>query len=381
MSHTTSSPKPTALFDLHRAQGGRMVDFAGYSLPVQFSGLLDEHNHTRNFASLFDVSHMGQVSVSGASFEEASAALETLLPGNLQNLKPGGMRYTVLLNSAGGIEDDLIVTRPAVEQGEDVCISIVVNAARKAHDMQLFETALGDRLNFELHEDRALLALQGPLASKVLATLSDAPNRLSFMHTTPSKIGRIDCQISRCGYTGEDGFEISVANSRALELAELLYADERVLPAGLGARDSLRLESGLCLYGHDMDDKIDPVSANLVFAIGKKRREAGGFVGDKAVLSILEKGPEMLRVGIVFDGRMPVREGADIVDDSGQKIGNITSGTFAPNLGRPIAMGYVPSTMVAIDTPIIAMVRGRQIIGKIAKMPFVPQNYARQPGI
>ncbi|MCF6325720.1 MAG: glycine cleavage system aminomethyltransferase GcvT [Devosiaceae bacterium] len=384
MSSSLSNPIKTALFDLHTAQGGRMVDFAGYFLPVQFKGLIDEHNHTRNSASLFDVSHMGQVSVSGADFATASMALETLLPGNLQNLKPGGMRYTVLLNDAGGIEDDLIVTRSdegGRAQAQGICLSIVVNAARKTHDMELFKAALGDRLEFELHEDKSLLALQGPLAAKILANFTDAPHKLAFMQTTSSEIGSIECQISRCGYTGEDGFEISVANSSAAELAKTLYGDERVLPAGLGARDSLRLEAGLCLYGHDMNDEIDPVSANIIFAVGKKRRETGGFTGADAVISALKNGPKMLRVGVVFDGRMPVREGADIVDEADNKIGSITSGTFSPSLGSPIAMGYVPASMSESGTAITAIVRGRKISGTVSDMPFVKQNYARQPGV
>jgi len=381
LSSSSSSSLKTALFDLHSAQGGRMVDFAGYLLPLQFAGLIDEHNHTRSSASLFDVSHMGQISVSGADFDIASKALERLLPGNLQNLKPGAMRYTVLLNERGGIEDDLIVTR-ADEQGaaEGRCISIVVNASRKFHDLELLNAALGNKLKFDLHEDKSLLALQGPLAAKILATLTDAPLKLAFMQSMASQIGGIDCQISRCGYTGEDGFEISVANSKATELAKILYSDERVLPAGLGARDSLRLEAGLCLYGHDMNDETDPVTANIIFAIGKKRRETGGFIGADKIISVLKRGAEKLRVGIKFDGRMPVREGADIVDDGGKKIGGITSGTFAPTLGFPIAMGYVPVSMSEPGTRIVAIVRGREIMGTVSNMPFVKQNYARNPG-
>ncbi len=374
-------PKKTALFDLHVSMGGRMVDFAGYSLPVQFSGLIDEHNHTRKSASLFDVSHMGQVSVGGADFASAAAALETILPGNLQNLKPGGMRYTVLLNADGGIEDDLIVTRPAEGEGGGKCLFIVVNAARKDHDMKIFRQFLGSELEFELHEDRSLLALQGPMAARVLANLGDAPHKLAFMQSMASSISGIRCRISRCGYTGEDGFEISVADSSAPDLASILYGDQRVMPAGLGARDSLRLEAGLCLYGHDMKDTTDPVSANILFAIGKKRRETGDFVGGDAVLSILKNGPKALRVGIVFDGRMPVREGAELVDGNGEKIGCITSGTFAPTLGSPIAMGYVPASMSETGTAVSAIVRGRKISGTVTSMPFVPQRYARRPGL
>ncbi len=381
MAQSGIPPNRTALFDLHVSQGGRIVDFSGYELPVQFTGIVAEHMHTRMMASLFDVSHMGQITVTGSDFETTSQALETLLPGNLKNLKPGSMRYTVLLNAEGGIEDDLIVTRPAEGQAADGVMFIVVNAARKAHDLAIFEEAFTDELEFELHEDKALLALQGPLAGAVLAELSDAPLKLAFMQAMPASIEGIECQISRCGYTGEDGFEISLKNNDAISLAKKLYADERVNPAGLGARDSLRLEAGLCLYGHDMDDTIDPVSADLLFAIGKQRRIDGGFVGAPRVLQIIKDGPENRRVGLLFEGRMPVREGAQIIDVQGKIIGRITSGTFAPSLKAPIAMAYVPSELAVLGNKVTALVRGREVVGTITRMPFVHQNYARKPGI
>ncbi len=381
MAQSGIPPNRTALFDLHVSQGGRIVDFSGYELPVQFTGIVAEHMHTRMMASLFDVSHMGQITVTGSDFETTSQALEALLPGNLKSLKPGSMRYTVLLNAEGGIEDDLIVTRPAEGQAADGVMFIVVNAARKAHDLAIFEEAFTDELEFELHEDKALLALQGPLAGAVLAELSDAPLKLAFMQAMPASIEGIECQISRCGYTGEDGFEISLKNNDAISLAKKLYADERVKPAGLGARDSLRLEAGLCLYGHDMDDTIDPVSADLLFAIGKQRRIDGGFVGAPRVLEIIKEGPQKRRVGILFDGRMPVREGTEIVDASGAKIGQVTSGTFAPSLKAPIAMAYVPSELAVLGNKVTALVRGREVVGTITRMPFVHQNYARKPGI
>ncbi len=381
MSQSEKTPISTALHDLHVSQGGRMVDFAGYNLPVQFEGIVKEHMQTRASASLFDVSHMGQVTVTGPDFNTTINALESLFPGNLKNLKPGGMRYTVLLNKQGGIEDDLIVTRPAEGQASDGTMFIVVNAARKDHDLALMQSALGDILQFKLHDDKALLALQGPLAATVLATLCDAPHQLSFMNSMPAQIGGIDCQISRCGYTGEDGFEISVANNKAPELAKLIYADERVKPAGLGARDSLRLEAGLCLYGHDMNDEIDPVAANILFSIGKQRRTDGGVVGADAVIDIINKGSKMRRVGLTFSGRMPVREGAEIVDNAGAKIGYVTSGTFSPCLELPICFAYVPAHLAENDTPITAMVRGKPVTGKVSPMPFVAQNYARKPGL
>ncbi len=381
MSHSNQKPIPTALYETHVSQNGRMVDFAGYDLPVQFEGIVAEHTHTRTKASLFDVSHMGQITVSGSDDTSSLAVLETLFPGNLKNLKPGGMRYTVLLNENGGIEDDLIVTRPAEGQAPDGTIFIVVNAARKHHDLAIMQKFFGDKLSLKLHEDKALLALQGPLAATVLATLCDAPNQLSFMKSMPEKIAGIECQISRCGYTGEDGFEISVANADATKIAKALYADERVKPAGLGARDSLRLEAGLCLYGHDMNDQINPVEANILFAIGKQRRTEGGFVGDTAVLKSIQQGAKNIRVGIVFEGRMPVREGAEIVDANGNKIGAVTSGTSAPTFGSPIAFAYVPAELSALKTPITAIVRGKPVLGHVAALPFVPQNYARQPGL
>lgn len=381
MSQSEKTPISTALHDLHVSQGGRIVDFAGYNLPVQFDGIVKEHMHTRNSASLFDVSHMGQITVTGSDFDTSINALESLFPGNLKNLKPGGMRYTVLLNERGGIEDDLIVTRPAEGQAADGTMFIVVNAARKDHDLALMQKALGDILQFKLHDDKALLALQGPLAATVLATLCDAPHQLSFMNTAPSKIGGIECQISRCGYTGEDGFEISVANDSAEKLAKLIYADSRVKPAGLGARDSLRLEAGLCLYGHDMNDEIDPIAANILFSIGKQRRTDGGFVGADAVINIIKNGSNMRRVGLTFTGRMPVREGAEIVDDSGLKIGYVTSGTFSPCLELPISFAYVPTHLTENETPITAMVRGKPVTGKVSPLPFVTQNYARKLGL
>ena len=381
MSQPDQESLPTALHDLHVSQGGRMVPFAGYELPVQFDGIVAEHMHTRNHASLFDVSHMGQITVNGPDFATSAAALESLFPGNLSNLKPGGMRYTVLLNAHGGIEDDLIVTRPAEGQADDGTMFIVVNAARKDHDIALMRAALGDRLQFTLHENKSLLALQGPQAASVLDELCAAPRKLAFMQSAPDEIEGIACQVSRCGYTGEDGFELSVANADAVRLAEILYADDRVRPAGLGARDSLRLEAGLCLYGHDMNDSIDPVTANILFAIGRKRRTEGGYRGAEAVSQVLRQGPVMRRIGITFEGRRPVREGSVIVDAQGESVGHVTSGTFSPCLKEPIAMAYVPVALAETGTPLAAMVRGTPVSGTVTDMPFVAQHYARTPGV
>ena len=367
----------TPLHDLHVALGGRMVGFGGYALPVQYKGIVLEHNHTRAAASLFDVSHMGQVTVTGPDHATTVAALETLMPGELQALNPGEMRYTVLLNESGGIEDDLIVTRPAVGQATDGTMFIVVNAATKHHDLELMQNALGGQLGFTLHDDRALIAIQGPKAASVLARHSSIVDELIFMQSGPAKIGDFDCQVSRSGYTGEDGFEISVSNADVTALAKLLLADPDLQPAGLGARDSLRLEAGLCLYGHDMNANIDPITAGLIFAVGKRRRTEGGFAGAENVLGVLSDGVKKKRVGILFEGRMPVREGAELVDGAGEVVGTITSGGFSPTLQAPIAMGYVPRKMAEIGAPVTAIVRGKPVAGTITKMPFVPQNYLR----
>lgn len=367
----------TALYDLHVSLGGRMVGFGGYTLPVQFAGIVAEHNQTRDAASLFDVSHMGQVTVTGSDFVTTAKALETLMPGDLLTLASGEMRYSMLLNDRGGIEDDLIVTRPAKGLAPDGTIFIVVNAATKHADIALMQKALGSQLEFILHEDRALIALQGPKAADVLSRHSKIADQLTFMQAGPARIGNIECHVSRAGYTGEDGFEISVNNADAVALAKLLLNEPELLPAGLGARDSLRLEAGLCLYGHDMNADVDPVTAGLLFAIGKRRRIEGGFPGADIVARALTDGPAQKRVGIRFDGRMPVREGAELVDENANSIGHIASGTFSPTLQAPIAMGYLPAAQAVSGERVIAIVRGKQVTGTITKMPFVAQNYVR----
>lgn len=373
----TETLQHTPLHDLHVALGGRMVGFGGYALPVQYKGIVAEHTHTRTRASLFDVSHMGQVTVTGSDFATTAAALETLMPGELLALAPGEMRYTVLLNANGGIEDDLIVTRPAEGSAPDGTLFIVVNAATKHQDLALMQAALGSQLKFTLHDDRALIAIQGPKAPDVLNRHSTIAKQLTFMQAAPATIGSFDCQVSRSGYTGEDGFEISVSNTDAAALAELLLAEPELEPAGLGARDSLRLEAGLCLYGHDMNPDIDPVTAGLLFAIGKRRRTEGGFAGAETVLKTLADGATQKRIGILFDGRMPVREGAELVDAEGGMVGRITSGTFSPTLEAPIAMGYLPKPIAEIGASVTAIVRGKLVTGTITKMPFVPQRYVR----
>ncbi len=369
----------TALYERHVATGGRIVEFGGYALPVQYKGIVAEHTHTRESASLFDVSHMGQVVVTGPDHDATIAALETLTPADLAALAPGEMRYTVLLNDQGGIEDDLIITRPAQGQEPDGVMYLVVNAARKHHDIALMTAGAPKDVSFDLIEDKALIALQGPKAAEVLAEHSDGVETLGLKNAGPTTIEGIDVNVSRSGYTGEDGFELSVADADAARLFDLLNADPRVEPAGLGARDSLRLEAGLCLYGHDMNDTIDPVTASLIFAVGKRRRAEGGFVGADAVLARIADRPAQKRVGIRFEGRQPVREGAELVDETGAIIGRVTSGTFAPTAQASIAMGYVPAAIAREGEAVTAMVRGKPIAGTIAKMPFVPQRYFRKP--
>jgi aminomethyltransferase len=366
----------TPLYDTHVNWGGRMVGFAGYAMPVQYKGVIAEHEQTRTAASLFDVSHMGQVIVTGPDHETTARALETLMPGDLVGLNLGEMRYTLLLNDEGGIEDDLIVTRPA-EDGTDGVLMIVFNAGRKDHDVAILREKLDSSIKIETFWDKALMALQGPKAADVLARYCDLPSKLSFMNAAATTIEGMDVYVSRSGYTGEDGFELSVSADDAVKLAELLVSNDEVEPAGLGARDSLRLEAGLCLYGHDMDDKRDPISAGLIFAIGKGRRVEGGFAGAPVVQKIIKDGASEKRVGVKFEGRLPVREGAEIVDENGAKIGVVTSGTFGPTIGAPVAFAYVPKDKAALGTELTAMVRGKPVKGVVEKLPFTPANYVR----
>jgi glycine cleavage system T protein (aminomethyltransferase) len=362
--------KSTPLSALHRSLGAKMVPFAGYEMPVQFTdGIVKEHLHTRSAAGLFDVSHMGQVALRGA---DAAAALEALVPGELQGLKPGRMRYTMLLNDAGGILDDLMVTR--TEDG----LFVVVNAACKADDIAHMRAALPASVAVAPLEDRALLALQGPAAADALQRLTDAQvDGLRFMASAALRVAGADCFVSRSGYTGEDGFEISVPAADAPALAERLLADDAVRPVGLGARDTLRLEAGLCLYGHDIDTTTTPVEAGLAWAIGKRRRAEGGFPGDAVIQAQLRDGTGRKRVGVRPDGRAPVRDGAELTDDGGNTIGAVTSGGFGPSIGAPIAMGYVDAGHAAAGTELNATVRGKSLPGRVADMPFVEHRYYR----
>ncbi len=369
MSTSDTPLKETPLANLHRALGAKLVPFAGYTMPVQYpSGVLVEHRHTREKAGLFDVSHMGQLYLDGP---EAAAALETLVPGEIQALKPGRMRYTLLTNDQGGIIDDLMVTN----LGDDR-LFLVVNAGTKEGDIAHITRHLANRVRITPLPDRALLALQGPEAAPVLAKFIPAAQNMGFMTALAAHLDDIPLLVTRSGYTGEDGYELSVAADQADRLARLLLAEPGVAPIGLGARDSLRLEAGLCLYGHDIDGSTTPVEADLGFALGKRRRAEGGFPGADIILSQLATGPARKRVGILPDGKAPAREGTEIFAD-GEKIGVVTSGGFGPTLEGPIAMGYVAAAFAAVGTRVDLMVRGVARPARIGTLPFTPHRYYR----
>ncbi|WP_338425014.1 glycine cleavage system aminomethyltransferase GcvT [Sphingopyxis kveilinensis] len=354
----------------HRARGGRMVEFAGYWMPIQYEGIMAEHLWTRENAGLFDVSHMGQLALSG---EGAAAALETLVPGDISALKPGRMRYSLLLNDDGGIRDDLMVTN----EGDQ--IGIVVNGAVKWDDIAHLRENLPDHITLNHKDDHGLLALQGPKAVTALSRLVPEAAGLVFMQAATAVWGGHAIGVSRSGYTGEDGFEISLPNAALESFADALCAMEEVKPIGLGARDSLRLEAGLPLYGHDLDETIDPVEGDLGFAISKRRREEGGFPGAARILGHLADGSPRKRVGLLVDGKMPVREGAKLFDGN-TEIGVVTSGGFAPSVGAPIAMGYVPTGLSEPGTAVAAEVRGKRVACTVTAMPFIPHRYVRKQG-
>ena len=359
----------TPLNALHRELGGKMVEFAGYEMPVQYpAGIMAEHLHTRTQAGLFDVSHMGQVKLSG---DGADKALETLVPGEIQALKPGRQRYTLFTNEQGGILDDLMVTR------FNDHLFLVVNAGCKGQDIEHMRTHLPSGVKLEVMFERALLALQGPAAKAVMGRLGPAGTELTFMGAARVEIGGIWCTVTRSGYTGEDGFEISVDEDKAEALARLLLAQPEVMPIGLGARDSLRLEAGLCLYGHDIDTTTTPIEADLAWAISKRRREEGGFPGADIILDQLKNGTTRKRVGIRPEGRAPAREHTELTDADGRRIGEITSGGFGPSVGAPVAMGYVETASASEGTEINAMVRGKALPARVASMPFTPHRYHR----
>jgi aminomethyltransferase len=376
MGATSTSLQRTPLYELHVALGARMVAFAGYEMPVQYPpGILKEHLHTRAHTGLFDVSHMGQAFLVGPDYATTAIALERLVPADILSLAPGQQRYTQLLNADGGIIDDLMVTRSAAAE-DDGSLMLVVNAARKAVDFAHLAERLPEGVRLQPAPERGLLALQGPRAKDVLARLSDMVTGLRFMTAAGGKVGGIDCHISRSGYTGEDGFEISLAAAKTEALARLLLAQEGVQPVGLGARDSLRLEAGLCLYGHDIDETTSPVEAGLAWSIQKRRRMEGGFPGCERIRRELEQGPGRRRVGIRPDGRAPAREGAEVLAPLGGRIGTVTSGGFGPSVNGPVAMGYLQAEYGKPGTGVTLMVRGKPLSASIVPLPFVPHRYA-----
>jgi len=352
----------------HRAKGGRMVPFAGYEMPVQYEGIMAEHLWTRENAGLFDVSHMGQLLLHG---RDVAGALETIMPGDFKAAADMKPKYSLLLDEGGGIIDDLMATK----RGDQ--FYVVVNGATKHGDIAIMESRLREVVIDHMKE-QALLALQGPRAAEVLETIIPGVSELSFMQGGPFQWEGRNLWISRSGYTGEDGYEISVPASGAAALADAIAAHELAKPIGLGARDSLRLEAGLPLYGHDLDTKTTPVMAGLNFAINKRRRAEGGFAGDIRILAELENGPMQKRVGLEVDGRQPVREGALILDGEGNEVGKITSGGFSPSLQRPIAMGYVASHLADDGTALKLEQRGKLFDARVVPMPFVPHRYHRK---
>jgi aminomethyltransferase len=366
----------TPLVDEHRALGARMVPFAGYLMPVQYAdGILAEHVWTRTHAGLFDVSHMGQAMIAGPDHATTAAAVEALVPGDIAGLAPGRIRYTQLLTPEGGIVDDLMVTRLA-DPAEDGRLFAVVNASRKDGDFALIAAGLPAGVTLTPMPERALLALQGPEAAAVMRRLSPTADDFAFMAGGPATVAGFACHVSRSGYTGEDGFEISVANGDAVALWQALLADPAVKPIGLGARDSLRLEAGLCLYGHDIDETTSPVEAALVWSIGKRRREQGGFPGDARIRRELAEGPSRKRVGLKPEGRAPAREGTEVQAD-GRTIGVVTSGGFGPTIGGPVAMGFVETAFAAPGTKVTLIVRGKPLPAEVVTLPFVPARYKR----
>ena len=361
----------TPLHDLHVALGARMVPFAGYEMPVQYTGgILAEHRWTRGNAALFDVSHMGQATIRG---EDRVAALEALVPGDVAALAPGRMRYTMLTGDDGGILDDIIVTNVGDY------LFLVVNAARKQADLAHLRAALPASCELAELSERALLALQGPAAAAVMARLAPGAERLDFMSAAPFVVDGSPLAVTRSGYTGEDGFEISVPAADAVRIAELLLGHDEVAPAGLGARDTLRLEAGLCLYGHDIDETTTPVEAGLAWTISKRRRAEGGFPGADRILREIADGPARRRVGLALEGRAPAREHAEIIDAQGSRIGTVTSGGFGPTVGAPVAMGYVEAAHAAPDTPVDILVRDKPRPARVARLPFVAHRYVKHP--
>jgi aminomethyltransferase len=381
-THVSEAPtlRKTPLHALHLARGGKMVPFAGYDMPVQYAaGVLKEHLHTRAAAGLFDVSHMGQIALRPKSgkVEDAALALERLVPQDVMAIAPGRQRYAQFTNAAGGLLDDLMVAN----FGDH--LFLVVNGACKAADEAHLRKHLADACSIDVLTDRALVALQGPKAASALAGICPEAPAMKFMDAGLQQVDGIRCFVSRSGYTGEDGFEISIPAARAEAVVSRLLDNPDVMPIGLGARDSLRLEAGLCLYGHDIDTTTTPVEAALEWSVQKSRRSggarAGGFPGADVILSQFEQGASRRLIGLLPEGRAPVREGAQLFADtnSADPIGAVTSGGFGPSLNAPVAMGYLPTSHAAVGGLVFADVRGQRLPLRVSAMPFVPHNYKR----
>ena len=361
--------KKTALYDYHKSLGAKFVPFAGYEMPVQYSyGIVEEHKLTRSNAGLFDVSHMGQLSIEGN--EDLAAELEKIIPTDLKNIKLNQSKYSFLTNENGGIYDDLIVTK--VERG----FNIILNAARKDNDYKIIKNALGGKFKLKLHEDLSLIALQGPKSSEILKKSINGVSSLKFMNGDKFSYNGKDIYITRSGYTGEDGFEISIPNELVENFAKKLIT-QGVKPIGLGARDTLRLEAGLCLYGHDINETTSPIEANLKWAISKRRREEGGFVGYSKIKSDMNGSLTRLRVGVKPEGKIIAREGVKIFSKDDKEIGSITSGTFGPSVNGPIAMGYVKFYFSKPGTRVLLEVRGKKYNANISELPFYKKSYVR----
>ncbi|MFN3353633.1 MAG: glycine cleavage system aminomethyltransferase GcvT [Brevundimonas sp.] len=363
--------KTTPLNAAHRALGARMVGFGGYDMPVQYEGVLAEHRWTREHAGLFDVSHMGQCKITGA---DAVAQFERFVPGDYAALKAGKQKYSLLLNDDGGIIDDLMAGRPDHDG-----LFVVVNAGNKDEDFAFWRANLTGDATLKVLDDRALLAIQGPEAAEVMAAFEPILADMGFMECARLMLFGCDCYVSRSGYTGEDGYEISVPADQAERIWNTLLEDARVRPIGLGARDSLRLEAGLPLHGHDIDPTTSPVEGALTFALSKSRKERGDFAGAARVLKELADGPSRVRIGLIVKEGAPAREGAEIADADGQVIGKVTSGGPSPTLGKNIAMGYVPPSHAALGTELEVIVRGKAAAAEVVAMPFVAQRYYRKP--
>ena len=363
--------KTTPLNAAHRALGARMVGFGGYDMPVQYEGVLAEHRWTREHAGLFDVSHMGQAKITGA---DAIQQFQRFVPGDYEILKAGKQKYSLLLNAEGGIMDDLMAGKPDHDG-----LYVVVNAGNKDADFAFLNANLAADAKLTVLNDRALLAIQGPEAAEVMAKLEPVLADMGFMDSARLMLFGVDCYVSRSGYTGEDGYEISVPNADAERVWNLLLSDARVKPIGLGARDSLRLEAGLPLHGHDIDAGTTPVEAALTFALSKSRKEAADFNGAERILKELADGSSRVRIGLNVKEGAPAREGAEIADADGNVIGVITSGGPSPTLGHNIAMGYVPPAFAELGTDLKVIVRGKPAAAEVVATPFVATRYYRKP--